>query len=329
MIARLLRFAREHEVIARRVARYAEGILGKGMVRIERRKSHTLEYLQKNVFSILFLSVYGSLGIPRERRIFYGMLNRCMRGLITAADNLLDDEYKGLLELRGVPEDATRYRSVLQILTFDRVLPLVVCEAAQEGHISPKQGGEILSTLFRKMTSIGAEEAVEEGGITDFLEPEEIIHAVHIHKGADLLKLSLVAPAIVENGLIDKIRLCERGIHEIGIGLQILDDVTDLCEDIRRKNHNYLVSSVYHRGDALERAALRDLLANPEDSYAASKVLSGRTLALVVNDAVEHAANGFSALHDAGHWLGSSQALRLTGVLFKARGLSRLWATVR
>lgn len=46
------------------------------------------------IFSILFLSVYKALGIPQERRMMYGVINHCLRGLVTGTGNLLDNEYK-------------------------------------------------------------------------------------------------------------------------------------------------------------------------------------------------------------------------------------------
>ena len=49
--------------------------------------------------SITFLALYRSVGIPPERRLFYGVVNHAIRGVVTASDNLLDDEYKLLLPL--------------------------------------------------------------------------------------------------------------------------------------------------------------------------------------------------------------------------------------
>ena len=75
------------------------------------KNDHSLfRYAQHHFFSILFLSIYRALGIPRERRLFYGMINHAIRGIVTGTDNLLDDEYKEILPIR-FPEKATRFKS--------------------------------------------------------------------------------------------------------------------------------------------------------------------------------------------------------------------------
>ncbi|NOZ22517.1 MAG: hypothetical protein GXP25_15655 [Planctomycetes bacterium] len=328
MIRRFFKSAREHELVAYQVSKLAREALGNGTIRVRRRNAHTAAYLQRNVFSILFLSVYESLGIPRPRRMLYGMVNRCLRGVVTAADNLLDDEYKDVLELQGLPEGATTYKSVLQLLTFDRVLSLGLHQAVVRGDFDASEAQRVSNALLQKLAAIGKEEAVEEAGIEEILPPEEIIQTVHVQKGSNLLKLSFVAPSLLESGLIGRIRLCERGIHEIGTGLQILDDVTDFRQDIERKNHNYFISCLYHNGDGAEHEALDRLRADPEDRSAASVLLSGPVLPSVVDRAVGHSIDGFSILNDAGHWLHAEQAFELIAWLFKSRGLAHLWARV-
>lgn len=84
-------------------------------------RGNRLQYLQKNFFSSLFLSIYAALDIPPQRRQFYGQINHCIRGLVTACDNLLDDEYKELLPF-NFPEPAIRFKSVMHLLCLDRIL---------------------------------------------------------------------------------------------------------------------------------------------------------------------------------------------------------------
>ena len=53
---------------------------------------------RRHFFSSLFLVVYRSVGVAPERRLFYGGLNHAIRGIVTGTDNLLDDEYKEMLQ---------------------------------------------------------------------------------------------------------------------------------------------------------------------------------------------------------------------------------------
>ena len=98
----------------------AAEVLRGGGVRLREPESDAFS-LERNFFSLLFLYSYQRLGVPRERRVLYAIVNQCLRGMVTGCDNLLDDEYKPTLET-DLPSGATRFRSVLDIMVSDRVL---------------------------------------------------------------------------------------------------------------------------------------------------------------------------------------------------------------
>jgi len=123
-----------------------------------------LSYAKRNFFSILFLSIYRAIGIPEERRLNYGIINHSLRGIVTGADNLLDDEYKELLPL-DFPERATRFKSIMHILLFDRFLAKTARLMEEAGDITREQAEKVQDALFKAIVPIGANEAVEEQGI--------------------------------------------------------------------------------------------------------------------------------------------------------------------
>ena len=49
-------------------------------------------YFQRNFFSILFVTIYQSLGFSEENIYHYARLLHLIRGVVTATDNILDDE---------------------------------------------------------------------------------------------------------------------------------------------------------------------------------------------------------------------------------------------
>lgn len=83
--------------------------------------------LQRNFFSALFMYSYFRAGIAKDRRILYAAVNQCLRGMVTGCDNILDDEYKKTLET-DLPQQAQRFRSVLDIMVSDRILTEILLE---------------------------------------------------------------------------------------------------------------------------------------------------------------------------------------------------------
>ena len=285
-------------------------------------RRNPLAYAQRNFFSILFLSIYEAIGIPAERRLLYGMINHCLRGIVTGADNLLDDEYKELLPL-NFPDPATRFKSVMHILLFDRML-FRIQERFRAIQLLGFGSFTLDCALFKAIVPIGAEEAQEEGGVKEIITPEAVLGTVHMYKGGKLLCLSFVAPRLLEPPQFQERLACaDQGIFHIGVALQLIDDLTDFYEDIRAGNHNYLVSSVFHQGTAEEKLRLRTSLDVAADALPI-ETLFPATLRKVMANAVGEALQGFAMLHEAGYWLTQQQAFDLIRHLFVLRGVKQL-----
>ena len=322
-LRKLLQATHEHHEVEDGIqARFRE-ILEPRYRTIAKARPNRLQYLQKNFFSTLFLSIYEALGIPPTRRLFYGRINHCIRGLVTATDNLLDDEYKELLPL-NFPEPAIRFKSVMHLLCFDRILEGICRQAVRDGVLTPSLLEALLDAVFRAMVPIGAEEAMEEGGVTEILPPATVLDSVHMYKGGKLLCLAFTAPLLLETECQAALRLAETGIYRIGMALQVIDDLTDFHEDLAHQNHNYLVSSVYHGGEAVERERLAAILAQPGEMPEGVEELFPDTLRLVMAQAIGEALAGFAALEEAGFWYNERQARQVIRFLFSIRGVGHL-----
>ena len=314
---------KEHRRVESEIHHLLADLLEPGYIRpggLPRR--NPLAYAQRNFFSILFLSIYRAIGIPAERRLLYGMINHCLRGIVTGADNLLDDEYKELLPL-NFPAEATRFKSVMHILLFDRILFRIQERFRAQGLLA---AGDLSldSALFTAIVPIGAGEAREEGGIKEIIPPAAVLDTVHMYKGGKLLCLSFVAPRLLEAAQFqDRLTRAGQGIYHIGVALQIIDDLTDVYEDIRAGNHNYLVSSVFHQGNAAEQRQLQTILA-AKAAGPPIETLFPATLRQVMARAVGEALLGFAKLREAGYWLNQPQAYDLIRYLFVLRGVKQL-----
>jgi len=325
-LRKLLQASHEHQHIEATILTRFHGLIdSRYRQTITQGRPNQLQYLQRNFFSSLFLSIYRAVGIPPERRQFYGQINHCIRGLVTATDNLLDDEYKELLPLH-FPEPAIRFKSVMHILCFDRILEGLCRQGVTDGLIPADALEPLLATIFQAMVPIGAEEALEEGGITEILTPEAILSSVHMYKGGKLLCLAFAAPLLLEVGRHDLLSLAETGVYQIGMALQVIDDLTDFYQDIAARNHNYLVSSAYHQGTGEERDRLTAVLQGTPQHGTPAPVerLLPTTIRRVMAQAIGEAMAGFASLQQAGFWYNERQALRVIRFLFTIRGVGHL-----
>jgi hypothetical protein len=211
--------------------------------------------LRRNFFSALFLYSYHRAGIEKPRRIFYATVNHCLRGMVTGCDNLLDEEYKQTLAT-DLPENARRFRSVLDIMVSDRVLFSLLLKAKDRGELLPEQVLEASFATLRALARSGVQEAGEEGGVENILEPAEVLEQVHHFKTGLLFQCPWALPLLVEKPNERVHAPILAGLFKIGIGCQIMDDLVDMGDDIGKKRHNYLVSLVEYGADAAEREKL-------------------------------------------------------------------------
>lgn len=314
---------KEHRLVEEEILGQLTEFLDPQYILAPKKPLKTLAYLQKNFFSTLFLSVYRAIGMPLERRLFYGVINHCLRGIVTGTDNLLDNEYKQMLPL-AFAEEAIRFKSVMHILLFDRFLfqyPLLKNKLLG---IDPDQAMQLQKKLFGALVPIGAGEAVEERGVEQILSPEEILHSVHMYKGGKLLCLSFVAPRLLEKELNGRLGVAEQGIFSIGLALQVIDDLTDFYEDVAARNHNYLVSVIEYEGEDRERVAMQSILARRPARGPAVEEMFRSEVAVTMARAIGEALHGFDLLAQSGFWLDRTHAALLIRQLFKLRGVGRL-----
>lgn len=313
----------EHRAVEERVRRLIEETLDSRYIKPAAKPPSMLKYAQRHFFSTLFLAIYRALGIPEERRLFYGVINHCLRGIVTGADNLLDDEYKEMLPL-AFPDKATRFKSIMHILLFERFLHESIDELSQADGINRQAAADLHRAIFAAIVPIGAQEAGEEGGIEEILSPRDILDSVHMFKGGNLLCLAFVAPSLLERDKAGRIELARQGVFSIGLALQVIDDLTDFYQDIVQGNHNYLVSSVRFNGPADERNRLDAALADRAAGGPPIEKSYPKTVRVVMEEAIGEALKGFALLHQAGFWIDPDMGRTLIRHLFRLRGVKSL-----
>jgi hypothetical protein len=201
--------------------------------------------LANNFFSALFLYSYYRSDIPTERRILYAAVNQCLRGMVTGCDNLLDDEYKITLKT-DLPQQAHRFRSVLDIMVADRALFALLSTYCRDNGLPAELAVQACNASLQALALSGKQEASEEGGISGRLTPGQILSDIHHYKTGILFQSTWVIPRLFEDNLSQKNLSAQQALYQIGIGCQLLDDSMDLFVDVREHRHNYVASVIVH-----------------------------------------------------------------------------------
>ncbi len=284
-----------------------------------------LQFLQEYFFLILFRSVFASLGVGEERLRVYTELNFCIKGTITAADNIFDDQAKSLLPL--VQHAGSRFRSILQLMAFERLARRVLDRGEAAGVLGAADREEIQKGLLDRMATIGTLEGSEEGGVKEIPPPDEMVEAVHRVRGGALFALAFVAPTVLEQGAVaERLAAAERAIAQLGTAFQIVDDLTDFEFDVGRRSHNLLVSQIHHLGSGPERAALRRFWTGEEMPADAVEGLFRESARAVLERAYVEARASFQGLQALGFWFEAELAEEVVHAIVGLDGVARMEA---
>jgi hypothetical protein len=284
-----------------------------------------LHFLQEYFFLILFRSIFGSMGVDEARLQAYTELNFCIKGTITAADNLFDDQAKTLLPL--APSAGARFMSILQLMSFERLLRSVLDRAVSVGVMSEADAPTIQRALLDRMAEIGALEGSEEGGVDEIPTPEDMVDTVHRVRGGSLFALAFAAPSVLERGdLGQRMTDAEDAIARLGTAFQIVDDLTDFEFDVGRRSHNLLVSEIHHGGTDDERAALSGMWRGGPVPEGAVEGLFASSARAVLERAYVEARASFAVLHQLGHWFDPDLAEDVVHAIVGLEGVTRMEA---
>jgi hypothetical protein len=282
-----------------------------------------IEFVQEFFFLILFRSVLQTLGLPAADLRFCSELNFCIQGTITASDNLFDDQDKALLPLRAGM--GARFRSILQLLAFERLMSRALDRAVDAGSMPAASAGRLQKELLSRMAAIGTLEGSEEAGVAHVLEPGPMIETVHRLRGGALFELAFIAPRLLERAVeSSRLARAEAAIAKLGTAFQIVDDLTDFEFDLTHGRHNLLISQIAHRGSAEEQSrlqAMRHGRAGDGDPVVEMFSDSGRAVVALG----EHEARiALQELHALGFWFPPELSHELVTAIVGSEGVERM-----
>jgi hypothetical protein len=286
--------------------------------------AETLGFLQEYFFLVLFRSLFEALGVPEARLDRYAELNFCIKGTITAADNLFDEQAKSLLPLRT--GKGVRFLSILQLMCFERLIRRSLDRSIQAGDATAGAADAVLKGLLDLMATIGKLEGSEEGGVDEIPTPDAMVERVHRVRGGALFALAFVPPAQLEAGEVrERILAAEPAVARLGTSFQIVDDLTDFEFDVERRTHNLLVSQVHHHGTPEEKAALETLLSGTTPPEAGMVERTFRHSArAVLERAYDEARTSFRELARLGFWFPETLADEVVHAIVGLEGVRRM-----
>jgi hypothetical protein len=258
---------------------------------------------------------------------FYSELNFCIKGTITAADNIFDDQAKSLLPLVEGP--GPRYLSILQLMSFERLIRRSCDRAVEGGVMEPGHTHAILRGLMDRMAEIGELEGSEEGGVQEIPSPDRMVGRVHQVRGGALFSLAFVAPSILEGGAVgEAVREAEPAVARLGTAFQIVDDLTDFEFDLGRRSHNLLVSQIHHHGSPEEREALRRYWGGEAAPKGVVQGLFRTSARAVLGRAYDEASGSFRRLAELGFWFPPELSREVVHAIVGLDGVARMEAIV-
>ncbi|MGH9144280.1 MAG: class 1 isoprenoid biosynthesis enzyme [Vicinamibacterales bacterium] len=282
-----------------------------------------IEFVQEFFFLIVFRSVLQTVGLtPADLRLCCE-LNFCIKGTITAADNLFDDQDKALLPLKL--GQGARFRSILQLLAFERLVSRVLERGVTAGSISTASAAQFQKELLSRMAAIGSLEGSEEGGVQGVMEPDQMIEQVHRVRGGALFELAFIAPRLLEAAVNpDVLARAQRAISKLGTAFQIVDDLTDFEFDLNRGSHNLLVSQITHRGTAAERTHLATFSGTAADGGDVVTELFADSARAVVERGEDEAKRALDELRSLGFWFPTELSHELVRAIVGLDGVDRM-----
>ena len=284
-----------------------------------------LEFVQEFFFLILFRGVLQAVGVAPAGLELCSELNFCIKGTITAADNLFDDQDKTLLPLRA--GEGARFRSILQLLAFERLAARALARGARAGAISASSSERFQRELLSRMAAIGSLEGSEEAGVTAVLDPDRMVDQVHQIRGGALFELAFVAPRLLESpvapALLDR---AQEAISRLGTAFQIVDDLTDFEWDLTRGRHNLLVAQITHCGSPEERDHLRSVEDSGPGTVDVVTAYFADSARAVIERGEKEARAALEGLHALGFWLPPRLGDQLVRAIVGLEGVARMRA---
>ena len=145
---------------------------------------------------------------------------------------------------------------------------------------------------------------------------DEIINKIHTKIGGELLAVSMVVPyELYRNEKLCKFR---KALFEIGLSLQLLDDIVDMKEDYLADTQNafysYLIENEISKGEISDFIKTEKMNVKIRNLYEK-----------IIEKAIIQGLFGFKIFEENGLEIGYKEGIALMKFMFKNRGMKNEW----
>ena len=273
---------------------------------IEIKRSSMKENIRKNFFTLFMLSLIEFLDISKENKIKYGKCIFYLRGIITCTDNIIDNEKKGTIFLKGISEHVTE-NTLLTLFLYKNLEDILNSLDEEKRGISYK--------ILEEIHIIAKSEGLRDCSLYEIYPSYKyIFNEIHSGIGGELLKIGLIAPKYLEN---DKnINRCLDSLYKLGLSLQGLDDLCDMKEDYDERKINLGIAFFMEKYSILEKEASE------------IDILNDKSTKEYLYEILEYALESFKDLENIGYPVDRKLGIKILKSLFEIRGLKKLWLVV-
>lgn len=252
-------------------------------------QKYFFENFKKNFFSLLMISILIESKIDKKRIIAYGKIIFCLRAIVTATDNIIDNENKGVVHILNIPEITSK--NIFNTMLHQQIINLEL--------ESLKVSSSIFSKILEDIFFIAKSEGLRDLKLYDSYPTFKYIEKnIHEGIGGKLLELSLIIPILIEKN--SKLNSYSKGLFEIGMALQALDDLTDIDEDSL----------------------------NCKINLATAYISESKTTENYLKNTLERALQGFKIFENLSYPIDRTSALYILKKLFKIRGINKKYLNI-
>ncbi len=270
-------------------------------IELKWKKENFISSFKNNFFSLLMTSLLLK-SCKKENVSDYLKVITCIRQCVTSTDNIIDNEDKGVIFIDNMNNRVVK--NTLITMTSQNILEATSVKLVGDGSISR----EVLNTIYR----IAQAESKRDGEqYLRYPSSEYVRDVIHSGIGGELLEIAMVAPNLNEPS--KKLENFSKGLFEIGMALQALDDLCDIDEDIKEKKINYAAAKLIESGYKLSQ--LENSTYEIRDEFNSE----------YLDEVLTRAYKGFDYLIENGFPLKKEDVRFLLKHLFKIRGLGDLW----
>ena len=307
LINRIKKLKNIHIEIEKEYMEYVKKCIPEKEFEYKNMKLSEKEYVQKNFFSILMLLILDFSKIEHLKS--QGLIIHAVRNIITNTDNIIDCENKGNLNITTLENPILK--NVMSLLIANEILDRELTKICKIQNIN-----NIKQNLLKSIYEIAKGEEARKINDDKIMGYDEIINKIHTKIGGELLAVSMVVPyELYRNEKLCKFR---KALFEIGLSLQLLDDIVDMKEDYLADTQNAFYS--YLIENEITKAEISDFI-KTEKMNAKIRNLYEK----IMEKAITQGLFGFKIFEENGLEIGYKEGTALMKFMFKNRGMKNEW----